>query len=129
MTGNYILSFIGFMPADDPQILVYVAIDNPKGVVQYGGTVAAPIVRNVLLSATDILNIEPRKEYMSKKYNWDDIKYVKLPNVVGIDIKEARKMLKGFKIETRGEGNKVLLMSPSAETSIKEGSTIWLYLN
>lgn len=129
MVGNYILSFIGFMPADDPQILVYVAIDNPKGVVQYGGTVAAPIVRNVLLSAMDILNIEPRKEYMSKKYNWDDIKYVKLPNVVGMDIKEARKMLKGFKIETRGEGNKVLLMSPSAETSIKEGSTIWLYLN
>lgn len=43
MVGNYILSFIGFLPADDPEIVLYVAIDNPKGVTQYGGVVAAPI--------------------------------------------------------------------------------------
>ena len=129
MVGNYIVSFIGFMPADDPQIVVYVAIDNPKGVTQYGGTVAAPIVRNILLSATDILNIEPRKEYMSKKYNWDDIKYVKVPDAIGLSLEDAKKVLKGFNIEISGEGKNVLLMSPSAGTSIKEGSTIWLYLN
>lgn len=41
MVGNYILSFIGFLPADDPKVVVYVAIDNPKGVTQYGGTVLA----------------------------------------------------------------------------------------
>ena len=41
MIGNYILSFVGFLPADDPQVVVYVAIDNPKGVSQYGGTVQA----------------------------------------------------------------------------------------
>ena len=129
LVGNYIVSFIGFMPADNPEIIVYVAIDNPKGVTQYGGTVAAPIVRNVLLSAIDILNIEPRKEYMSKKYNWNDTKYQKVPDVVGMSLTEARKALKGFKVETSGEGEKVILMSPSAGTSIKESSTIWLYLN
>lgn len=41
MVGNYILSFIGFLPADKPEYIVYVAIDNPKGVTQYGGTVHA----------------------------------------------------------------------------------------
>ena len=41
MSGNYILSFIGFIPADNPQAVVYVAIDNPKGITQYGGTVQA----------------------------------------------------------------------------------------
>jgi stage V sporulation protein D (sporulation-specific penicillin-binding protein) len=41
MVGNYITSFIGFLPANDPKIVVYVAIDNPKGITAYGGTVPA----------------------------------------------------------------------------------------
>lgn len=39
MVGNYITSFIGFLPANDPKVVVYVAIDNPKGITAYGGTV------------------------------------------------------------------------------------------
>ena len=46
MVGNYITSFIGFLPADDPQIIVYVAIDNPKGITAYGGTVHALLSEN-----------------------------------------------------------------------------------
>ena len=41
MVGNYITSFIGFLPSDNPQIVIYVAIDNPKGISAYGGTVVA----------------------------------------------------------------------------------------
>ena len=41
MTGNYIVSFMGFLPANNPEVVVYVAVDNPKGVTQYGGTVDA----------------------------------------------------------------------------------------
>ena len=129
MVGNYILSFIGFLPADNPQVVVYMAIDNPKGVPQYGGTIAAPIVRNVLLSAIDILKIEPSETYMSKKYNWNDTKYVKVPDVVGMSLSDAKKTLKGFNVEVSGEGESVILMSPSAGTSIRENSTIMLYLN
>ena len=40
--------FIGFLPADKPEYIVYVAIDNPKGVTQYGGTVSAPIAKSIL---------------------------------------------------------------------------------
>ena len=46
MTGNYIVSFIGFLPANDPEIVVYLAIDNPKGITQYGGTVHALLSEN-----------------------------------------------------------------------------------
>ena len=46
MVGNYIVSFIGFLPADDPEIIVYIAIDNAKGVTQYGGTVHALLSEN-----------------------------------------------------------------------------------
>lgn len=46
MVGNYITSFIGFLPANDPKIIVYVAIDNPKGITAYGGTVHALLSEN-----------------------------------------------------------------------------------
>lgn len=46
MVGNYIVSFIGFLPADDPQVIVYVAVDHPKGITQYGGTVHALLSEN-----------------------------------------------------------------------------------
>ena len=74
MVGNYILSFIGFLPADNPEIVVYVAIDNPKGVVQYGGTVSAPVAKAVMLDAINSLNIEKRKDGMEKEYQWFDKK-------------------------------------------------------
>ena len=68
LSGNYIVSFIGFMPSNDPKIIVYVAIDNPKGVVQYGGTVAAPIARNILYDSINILGIKKQDNAPTKKY-------------------------------------------------------------
>lgn len=129
LVGNYIVSFMGFMPADNPEIVLYVAVDNPKGVTQYGGTVAAPIVRNIFLSVIDILDIDIRKDYLTKEYNWNDIKYTKVPDVTNISLKEAKKALKGFNIEVKGSGEKVIYQSPSADASVEEGSTIVIYLN
>lgn len=128
LDGNYILSFMGFMPADDPEIVVYVAIDNPKGVTQYGGVVSAPIARNVLLSAIDILDIEPSKEGMAKEYTWLDKKYSILPDVVGMTKEEAAKTLKNYRIEYSGSGDKVIYMSPNAGYYAAEGETIMLLL-
>ncbi len=128
LDGNYILSFMGFLPADDPEIVVYVAIDNPKGVTQYGGVVSAPIARNVMLSAIDILDIEPRSDGMAKEYTWLDKKYSILPNVVGMSREEATKTLKNFKIEYSGDGDTVIYMSPNAGYYVAEGETIMLML-
>ena len=128
MTGNYIVSFMGFLPANNPEVVVYVAVDNPKGVTQYGGTVSAPIAKNILMSAIDILDIKPSLEGMPKEYNWYDTKYVIVPDVVNMDINEAKKVLKGFKIEYSGQGNKIIYQSPKANYFIKEGSTIMLML-
>ena len=128
LDGNYILSFMGFLPADDPEIVVYVAIDNPKGVTQYGGVVSAPIARNVMLSAIDILDIEPRVDGMAKEYTWLDKKYSILPNVVGMSKEEATKTLKNYKIEYTGSGDTVIYMSPNAGYYVAEGETIMLML-
>lgn len=127
--SKYILSFIGFMPADDPEIVVYVAIENPKNVVQYGGTVAAPIARNIFLSAIDILNIEPDTEGIPKEYTWLDTKYITVPDVTNLSLEEAKKALKGFNIEYSGNGEKVIYQTPTGGMYVKEGGTVVLMLN
>ncbi len=126
--GNYILSFIGFMPADDPEIVVYVAVDHPVGVVQYGGTVSAPIAKSVLQTAIEVLDIDPSSEGMEKEYNWMDTKYVTLPDVTGMTLDEAKKVLKGFNLEYSGDGETVLYQSPSAGYYVREGGTVKLML-
>lgn len=128
LDGNYILSFIGFLPANDPEIITYVAIDNPKGVTQYGGVVSAPVAKSVLTSAIDILNIAPSTEGMAREYTWLDTKYIVVPNVVGQTKEEAAKTLKDFKIEYSGTGTKVIYQSPQSNYYAKEGETIKLML-
>ena len=129
MSGNYILSFMGFMPANDPEIVVYVAVDHPQGITQYGGTVSAPIAKNVLLDAINILNIKPDSNGMAKEYNYLDQKYVILPDVLNKSVKEASQLLKGFKIEYSGTGDKVTYQSPAGNMYVKENSTVKLLLN
>lgn len=128
MVGNYIVSFIGFLPADKPEIVAYVAIDNPKGVVQYGGTVAAPITKSIMLDAIDALNIQRREDGSELKYNWYDRKYYTVPNVIGMDKKDAIKELKHFQIEYSGSGKFVLDQAPLGGTKIYEGEKVRLFL-
>ena len=67
LIGNYITSFIGFLPANDPQIIVYVAIDNAKGITQYGGTIAAPVVSELLDNALPYLGVKKTPQKQTKK--------------------------------------------------------------
>ena len=129
MTGNYIVSFIGFLPADNPKVVVYVAIDNPKVFTQYGGTIAAPIAKNILTDAISALNIEPSLNVTEKKYQWYDTKYYTVPNVVGKSVTEAKKELKNFQVEYTGNGDMILTQSPEAGNRIAENSKIRLLLS
>lgn len=128
MVGNYILSFIGFLPADKPEIVVYVAVDNPKGITQYGGTVAAPIAKSILTDAISALDIEKPNGGLEKEYQWYEKEYTKLPNVVGMSLEEAKKVLSEFNIEYTGNGKYVKSMAPSSGTSVIIGSKVRLML-
>lgn len=130
MDGNYILSFIGFTPADDPEVVVYVAIDNPKGVVQYGGTVAAPIAKSVLEGCINVLNIENNKSDVAREYELWDVKYYEVPDVKGLSKSDARKKLTtSFGVEYSGVGETVIAQSPEAGSFVKEGDKVKLMLN
>lgn len=64
---KYISSFLGFAPADDPQVLVLVVIHNPQG-VYYGGTIAAPVARDIFADILPYLNIAPCTETENNVY-------------------------------------------------------------
>lgn len=126
--SSYILSFIGFLPADHPQAVVYVAIDNAHNVSQYGGTASAPVAKNVMKGIIELLDIKPSEEGMPKEYSLWDQKYVMVPDVTGISLEEAKKALKSFKLTYSGNGQKVLYQSPKKGTYIKENGTVSLML-
>lgn len=116
------------MPANNPEIVIYIAVDNAKGVSQYGGTVAAPLARNFLLSAIPILNLKYDSEGMPKEYVYPDKRYYEVPDVTGLTLKEAKSRLKNFKVKYEGKGT-VIYQTPSAGIDVYEGETIRLYLS
>lgn len=129
MDNNYIVSFMGFLPADDLELVVYIAIDNPKGVVQYGGTIAGPIAKNVMQEAINLYDIEEDKEGLPREYMFYDEKYLTVPDVIGMSKEEATKELQGFVVEYSGYGENVVDMSVEPGTRIKENSIVKLMLN
>lgn len=128
LDNNYILSFIGFLPADDPQVVVYVAVDNPKGTVQYGGTTVGPIAKAVLKDSIKALNIERRDGGMDKKYKWPDPKTKEVADVVGMSIEDAKAELEGLNVIIEGDGDKVIHQSPEAGVKLDEGETVRLFV-
>ncbi len=128
MVGNYILSFIGFMPADDPKYVVYIALDGAKGVTQYGGTASAPIAKNIFNGIINLYDLKESKDVMPKEYLWYETKYVEVPDVRGLSLKEAKKALNGFSIEYTGIGEVVIETNPSPGKRVKEGSSVKLML-
>ena len=61
LDNKYFSSFVGFFPADNPEICIYVALDDPKG-THYGGQVAAPVFRQIAEKAAAYLNIRPDRD-------------------------------------------------------------------
>ena len=58
MQGNYILSFLGALPMNDPKAVVYLAIDNSKNTIQYGGVVVATMVGEIFKQILPLMKVE-----------------------------------------------------------------------
>jgi stage V sporulation protein D (sporulation-specific penicillin-binding protein) len=127
LQNNHIVSFIGFAPADDPKIVVYLAVDNPKG-IQFGGVVAAPIVGNIIGDSMRYMKVPKRKNQIEPEENplYDTI--VTTPNFVGQDIDKIKNSLFTTPIETVGTGKVVISQIPRPGERVKKGTLIRMYL-
>ncbi|MBH5316906.1 stage V sporulation protein D [Paenibacillus sp. GSMTC-2017] len=127
-TNEHIVSFIGFAPADDPQIVIYVAVDNPQG-IQFGGVVAAPIVRNIMEDSLTILEVPPREKQIDRVYKYGDTPIVTVPNLLGKSVADLYEDLNmNFNLTSAGSGQFVVRQAPAAGTRVDRGSTIRIYL-
>ncbi|WP_151735844.1 stage V sporulation protein D [Paenibacillus tengchongensis] len=125
---EHIVSFIGFAPADDPQIIVYTAVDNPKG-IQFGGVVAAPIVQNILEDSLHVLKVPPRKDQLPKTYKYGETPIVTVPDLTGATVQDIYEdMNMNFNLVRSGTGNTVINQAPKAGARVEQGSTIRLYM-
>lgn len=123
--GKYVASFIGFAPADDPQVACLVILDQPPaGNVYYGGLIAAPVVKNILDETLQYLNVEP--EYTQEEMQFVDIL---VPDVVGRTAENAKSIMEkaGFKAIIYGNGDTVTEQMPKADNKISKNSNVILY--
>ncbi|WP_080840478.1 stage V sporulation protein D [Cohnella massiliensis] len=126
--NEHIVSFIGFAPADDPELIVYVAVDNPQG-IQFGGVVAAPVVRNIMADALPYLGVKPSADQLPKEYKPGETRIVTVPNVVGKTVSDLYEDLNmNFTLSASGKGSTVIRQAPAAGSRVAKGSVIRIYL-
>ncbi|MEK5060344.1 stage V sporulation protein D [Paenibacillus sp. FSL H7-0326] len=127
-TTEHIVSFIGFAPADDPQIVVYTAVDNPNG-IQFGGVVAAPIVQNILEDSLHYLQVPQRKDQLEKNYKYGETPIVTVPDLTGATVQDLYEDLNmNFMLVKSGTGNTVISQAPKPGARVERGSTIRIYM-
>lgn len=124
---EYIVSFIGFAPADDPEIAILVLLDDPSsesGIYISGGQMAAPVVGKMMADILPYLGVEP--EYSDSELAAADRA---VPDVSGMSLTEARSSLTeaGLNCRVIGEGDTVTDQLPRAGAVIASGSEVLLY--
>ena len=125
---EYMVSFVGFAPADDPEIAVLVILDNPSnesGIYPSGGVMAAPIVGNIMYDVLPYLGVEPDLGIDGESGVYE----IKVPNVKGYSLGEAQATMEelGFKVKIVGSGTEVTDQAPMANISIAPNSTVVIY--
>lgn len=127
VAGKYILSFLGIMPMNDPEIACYMAVVNAKNTIQYGGVVVAPMVKEALTNAISILNIPPQSGGIpiDARY-WIDKRTFIVDDYLGMDIRKINKTEK-YSFNILGNGTTVIAQMPEAGYPLIEGGTVILY--
>lgn len=104
------------------------AIDNPKGTVQFGGVVAAPIVGTIIEDSLSALGVERRKDGLDKKYQWPEAPKVEVPNLVGKKTDDLLEIMTNLSLEVEGSGEEIIDQAPEAGAMVEEGAKVRIYV-
>lgn len=121
---DYIASFCGYAPADDPQIAMLVFFDTPSGASYYGSQVASPVFINIMSEVLPYLEVKT-------EYSDDELEYVDVAagDYVGLTVSEAEAKAQndGFTTTIKGDGEKVVSQIPPISAKVSSGGNIVLY--
>lgn len=128
LVNNYIMSFMSVVPANKPEAVLYLAIDNPKNTAMLSSYTTTPIARRILLDIIDALDIKKQDGELEKELEWNDKEYITVPNVIGMSLDMAKKTLSNFDVQVVGNGDKVTYQSIDEGEKIEIGSRIRILL-
>ena len=125
---EYIVSFAGFAPADNPEIIVLLLLDTPSnqsGIIIRGGTMAAPVVGNIF---SDILQMHLG---ILPQFTEEDLRHINIqvPRLAGMTVEAASELLdsQAFEVQVMGDGDEVTAQLPAAHSMVAPGTTVILY--
>lgn len=127
-SNKYISSFIGFAPADNPQVIAIILIDEPVG-IYYGGTIAAPVIAELFDNILPYLGIE--EEYTQEELEQYNIGEILIPDMIGKNRKEVEELKQIYEIsyiDYIGEGDMVTEQFPLPGDRVKKNSDLILYM-
>ena len=124
---KYIASFIAFAPAENPEIIALVLIDEPQG-VYYGGQVAGPIMLELLSNILPLVGIEPI--FNEEELLQEGVGFSTVPDLANLTLNEAKRVLTdaGLEYEIFGIGTQIINQFPMAGESINAGSRVVIYV-
>ncbi len=126
MPGKYVASFAGFAPADNPQIVMVVIIDEPVG-LYYGGQIAAPVFTGIMKDVLQYLKIAPQVTASNASEKQET--HTVVPSVINLLVSEATQELKKAGLSARIEetGERVVDQIPKPGSRIPKDSSVLLY--
>lgn len=121
---DYISSFCGFAPADDPQIAMLVFFDTPDGDAYYGSQVSSPVFINIMSEVLPYLDVKT-------SYTDEELGYVDASagDYTGVSVDEAKTAVEadGFTATVKGNGSTVISQIPTVSSGLQKGGSIVLY--
>lgn len=121
---DYISSFCGYAPADDPQIAMLVFFDTPDGDAYYGSQVSSPVFINIMSEVLPYLDVKT-------SYTDEELGYVDASagDYTGVSVDEAKTAVEadGFTTTVKGNGSTVISQIPTVSSGLQKGGSIVLY--
>lgn len=121
---DYISSFCGYAPADDPQIAMLVFFDTPDGDAYYGSQVSSPVFINIISEVLPYLDVKT-------SYTDEELGYVDASagDYTGVSVDEAKTAVEadGFTATVKGNGSTVISQIPTVSSGLQKGGSIVLY--
>ena len=126
-TGDVVVSFLCFAPADDPQVIMLLTLDTPSrstGTYVSGGNMVAPTASSIMSEVLPYLGVEP--SYSAEELLGMD---TTVPNVIGMSVEEAKTKLgeRGLSCKINGDGDTVTDQTPAGGAIIPGKSAVILY--
>ena len=127
-TGDVVVSFLCFAPADDPQVIMLITMDTPSratGTYVSGGNMVAPTASTVMAEILPYLGVEP--SYSAEELLGMD---TTVPNVIGMSVEEAKAKLKDRALSYKivGDGETITDQTPAGGAIIPGKSSVILYV-